>query len=122
MAGSAASCAYIGSSPIRYASDDNFNQTAVSSKEFSANPKTKDASAVSGLLSTAAGSLYSGFQDADIVNVSLPESSAVGEYGQAISGFSGMCLGGSMSTYTGLASSSIEKNANNSVDDKKLPS
>ena len=122
MAGSAASCAYIGSIPINAASGENFNQTAVSSKEFSAKPETKNASAVSGLLSTTAASLYSGFQDVDKVNASLPEASAMGEYGQATSGFSGMSLSSSMSTYAGLESSTIEENAKNSDDDKKLPS
>ena len=128
MAGSAASSAYIGSSPIRYASDDNFNQTAVSSKEFSANPKTKDASAVSGLLSTAAGSLYSGFPDADIV--SLPEVSVMDEDVQAACASSGISSATSASTLIGLETSARlskedangEKSAKNSNDDKKLPS
>ena len=130
MAGSAASCAYAGSTPIELASGENLNQTKLSSKqavlnskEFSAKPETKNASAVSGLLSTMAGSLYSGFQDLDKVNASLPEASAIDEdYGQGVSGFSGMSLSSSMSTYAGLESSTIEENAKNSDDDKKLPS
>ena len=128
MAGSAASSAYIGSNSLHFASEDNFNKTAVSSKEFSANPKTKDASAVSGLLSTAAGSLYSGFPDADIV--SLPEVSVMDEDVQAACASSGISSATSASTLIGLETSARlskadangEKSAKNSNDDKKLPS
>jgi hypothetical protein len=130
MAGSAASSAYIGSNSLHFASEDNFNKTAVSSKEFSANPKTKDASAVSGLLSTAAGSLYSGFPDADIVNLSLPEVSVMDEDVQAVCASSGISSATSASTLIGLETSARlskadangEKSAKNSNDDKKLPS
>ncbi len=137
MSGSAASCAYAGSTPIELASGENLNQTKLSSKqavlnskEFSARPKVKEAGAVSSLLSTAAASLYSGFPDADIVSLSLPEVSVMDEDVQAACASSGISSATSASTLIGLETSARlskedangEKSAKNSNGDKKLPS
>lgn len=117
----------------KLASGDNMQATALASSNLAMNKNIQKSVAGTGILATAAGSLYSGFADLEKVNATLPAASAMDEDTQSITKSSGLfTVGTPLVVNSSLASGKLSntesskfiENTLEGIDnnDKKLPS